>query len=140
MFEPDVEPYFHPDSYVYRPNKSAIDAVVVTRQRCWKYDWIVEFDIKGLFDNIDHDLLIKAVRKHTKNKLVILYIERWLRAPMQMPDGTCVARTKGTPQGDVISPVLSNLFLHYVFDVCELYPFFKQPIPLKLTTEISHNF
>jgi RNA-directed DNA polymerase len=83
----------------------------------WKYDWIVEFDIKGLFDNIDHGLLMKAVRKHTKNKLIILYIERWLKAPMQMPDGTCVARTKGTPQGGVISPVLSNLFLHYVFDV-----------------------
>ena len=91
MFEPEVEPYFHPDSYGYRPNKSALDAVGVTRQRCWKYDWIVEFDIKGLFDNIDHDLLMKAVRKHTKNKLVILYIERWLKAPMQMPDGTCVA-------------------------------------------------
>ena len=117
MFEPEVEPYFHPDSYGYRPNKSALDAVGVTRQRCWKYDWIVEFDIKGLFDNIDHGLLMKAVRKHTKNKLVILYIERWLKAPMQMPDGTCVARTKGTPQGGVISPVLSNLFLHYVFDV-----------------------
>lgn len=116
-FEPLVEPTFHKDSYGYRPNKSALDAVEITRQRCWRYDWVVEFDIKGLFDNIDHDLLMKAVRKHTDNKWVILYIERWLKAPMQMPDGTLVERSKGTPQGGVISPVLSNLFLHYVFDV-----------------------
>jgi len=116
-FEPLVEPHFHNDSYGYRPNKSALDAVGVTRQRCWKYDWVVEFDIKGLFDNLDHALLMKAVRKHTDNKWVILYIERWLKAPLQMPDGTLVQRTQGTPQGGVISPVLSNLFLHYVFDV-----------------------
>ena len=116
-FEPSVESHFHKDSYGYRPNKSAIDAVGVTRQRCWKYDFVLEFDIKGLFDNIDHTLLMKAVRKHTDNKWVILYIERWLKAPMQTPDGTLVERTKGTPQGGVISPVLSNLFLHYVFDM-----------------------
>lgn len=116
LFEPTVEPYFYPDSYGYRPNKSALDAVGVTRQRCWYYDWCLEFDIKGLFDNIDHELLMKAVRKHTDNKWVILYIERWLEAPMQLPDGSMVERTKGTPQGGVISPILSNLFLHYVFD------------------------
>jgi RNA-directed DNA polymerase len=116
-FEPLVEPYFLSDSYGYRPNKSALDAVGVTRQRCWQSDWVLEFDIKGLFDNIDHDLLMKAVRKHTDNKWVILYIERWLKAPMQMPDGTQVERTKGKPQGGVVRPVLSNLFLHYVFDV-----------------------
>ena len=116
-FEPLVEPCFHENSYGYRPNKSALDAVGITRQRCWKYDWVLEFDIKGLFDNIDHTLLMKAVRKHTDNSWVILYIERWLKAPMQMPDGTCLPRSKGTPQGGVISPVLSNLFLHYVFDV-----------------------
>lgn len=116
-FEPSVESHFHKDSYGYRPNKSAIDAVGVTRQRCWKYDFVLEFDIKGLFDNIDHTLLMKAVMKHTDNKWVILYIERWLKAPMQTPDGTLVERTKGTPQGGVISPVLSNLFLHYVFDM-----------------------
>ena len=115
-FEPKVEPYFHPDSYGYRPGKSAADALAVTRQRCWKYDWVLEFDIKGLFDNIDHELLMKAVRKHTDNPWVILYIERWLKAPMQMPDGTVVERTKGTPQGGVASPVLANLFLHYAFD------------------------
>ncbi len=117
MFESTVEPYFYPDSYGYRPNKSALDAIGITRQRCWKYDWVIEFDIKGLFDNIDHTLLMKAVRKHTDNKWIILYIERWLKAPMQMPDGEITARTRGTPQGGVISPILSNLFLHYVFDV-----------------------
>lgn len=116
-FEPLVEPHFHKDSYGYRPNKSALDAVGVTRQRCWKYDYAAEFDIKGLFDNLDHTLLMKTVRKHTDIKWVILYIERWLKAPMQMPDGMLVERTKGTAQGGVISPVLSNLFLHYVFDM-----------------------
>jgi len=115
-FEPAVEPHFLPDSYGYRPGKSALDAVGVTRKRCWDYDWVIEFDIKGLFDNISHDLLMKAVEKHTDSAWVRLYIERWLTAPMQLPDGTVQARGKGTPQGGVISPVLSNLFLHYVFD------------------------
>nr|NGY94592.1 putative protein YkfC [Neochlamydia sp. AcF84] len=124
MFEPTVEPYFHQNSYGYRPNKSALDAVGITRQRCWKYDWVLEFDIQGLFDNIDHDLLMKAVRKHTDNKWVILYIERWLKAPLQLENGTLVQRTTGTPQGGVISPVLANLFLHYVFDawMAKSYP------------------
>ena len=117
VFEPKVEPIFLKDSYGYRPNKSALDAVGVTRKRCWQYDWVLEFDIVGLFDNIPHDLLMKAVRKHTHCKWVILYIERWLKAPMQEADGKLVERTCGTPQGGVISPVLSNLFLHYVFDV-----------------------
>jgi len=116
-FEPTVEPHFLPDSYGYRPGKSAIDAVAITRKRCWRYDWVLEFDIKGLFDNIDHDLLLRAVRKHTDTKWVILYIERWLKAPFQMKDGEILERTSGTPQGGVISPVLSNLFLHYVFDI-----------------------
>jgi RNA-directed DNA polymerase len=115
-FEPTVEPYFLPDSYGYRPGRSAIDAVAVTRKRCWRYDWVLEFDIKGLFDNIDHELLLRAVRKHTDTKWVILYIERWLKTPFQLADGGLVERTAGTPQGGVISPVLSNLFLHYVFD------------------------
>jgi RNA-directed DNA polymerase len=117
IFEPGVELIFLPDSYGYRPNKSALDAVGITRSRCWQYDWVVEFDIKGLFDNIDHDLLMKAVRKHTDNKLVLLYIERWMKTPMQYPDGSLQEKTKGVMQGGVISPVLSNLFLHYVFDV-----------------------
>ena len=116
-FEPEVESHFLPDSYGYRPNKSALDAVGITRQRCWRYDWLLEYDIKGLFDNIDHELLMKAVRKHTENKWVLLYIERWLKTPMQMADGSLQEKTKGVMQGGVISPVLSNLFLHYVFDM-----------------------
>ena len=116
VFEPLVEKHFHKDSYGYRPYKSAKDAIGVTRRRCWKYDWVLEFDIKGLFDNIDHGLLMKAVRKHTNSQWSILYIERWLKADMIMPDGTVKKRTKGTPQGGVISPVLANQFLHYVFD------------------------
>lgn len=115
-FEPEVEPRFLADSYGYRPGKSAIDAVGVTRQRCWRYDWVVEFDIKGLFDNISHELLLRAVRKHTESKWLILYIERWLKTPFQTKDGRLIERKSGTPQGGVISPVLSNLFLHYVFD------------------------
>ena len=115
-FEPTVEPYFHPDSYGYRPGKSAIDAVAITRKRCWRYDWLLEFDIKGLFDNIDHELLLRAVRKHTDCKWLILYIERWLKAPFQTEDGRVTERNLGTPQGGVVSPVLANLFLHYVFD------------------------
>ena len=116
-FEPNVEAIFLPDSYGYRPRKSALDAIGVTRQRCWKHDYVLEFDIQGLFDNLPHDLLMKAVRKHTQEAWIILYIERWLKAPMQGVDGHIVMRTRGTPQGGVISPVLSNLFLHYVFDV-----------------------
>jgi len=115
-FEPLVEPLFHPDSYGYRPGKSAIDALEVTRKRCWKYNWVLEFDIKGLFDNIDHELLMKAVRTHTDNPWIILYVERWLKAPFQMPDGSVKERKSGCPQGGVISPVLANLFLHYAFD------------------------
>ena len=116
-FEPSVEPVFLPDSYGYRPGKSALDAIAVTRKRCWRYDWILEFDIKGMFDNIDHELLLRAVRKHTECKWVILYMERWLKAPLLLADGTLLERTKGTPQGGVVSPVLCNLFMHYAFDL-----------------------
>ena len=116
VFEPTVEPTFLPDSYGYRPGKSALDAVAVTRKRCWQYNWVLEFDIKGLFDNIDHTLLRRAVEKHTECEWVRLYIGRWLTAPLQLADGTLVQRTKGTPQGGVVSPVLANLFLHYTFD------------------------
>ncbi len=114
--EPLLEPLFHEDSYGYRPGKSAHQAIAQARKRCWKFDWAVEIDIKGFFDNIDHDLLLKAVRHHTQEHWVVMYIERWLKAPVQMQDGTQVARTKGTPQGGVVSPLLANLFLHYVFD------------------------
>jgi RNA-directed DNA polymerase len=115
--EPVLEPVFHADSYGYRPARSAIDAVRVARQRCWRYDWVVDIDIKGFFDNIDHELLLKALRKHTDCRWVLLYVERWLRAPAILEDGSLVERDKGTPQGGVISPLLANLFLHYVFDV-----------------------
>jgi len=114
--EPKVEPYFHPDSYGYRPKKSAIEAVGQARKRCWRNDWVVDIDIKGFFDNLDHELLMRAVRKHTDEKWVLLYIERWLVAPIELEDGTQISRQKGTPQGGVISPLLSNIFLHYAFD------------------------
>ncbi len=115
-FEPQVEPIFYEDSYGYRPNKSAIQALEVTRTRCWRKDWVLEFDIKGLFDNIRHDILMEMVKKHTNEEWIILYIQRWLTAPFQMEDGTRVPRISGTPQGSIVSPVLANLFLHYVFD------------------------
>jgi RNA-directed DNA polymerase len=116
LIEPDLDPIFLPDSYGYRPRKSALDAVGVTRERCWKYDWVLEFDIRGLFDNIDHELLLRAVRKQVKCKWALIYIERWLKAPMEQ-DGIRKERTLGTPQGGVISPILSNLFLHYTLDL-----------------------
>jgi RNA-directed DNA polymerase len=117
LIEPDLDQIFLADSYGYRPKKSALDAVGVTRKRCWKYDWVLEFDIKGLFDNIDHELLLRAVRKHVTCRWALLYIERWLTAPMEQVDGMKVERTRGTPQGGVVSPILANLFLHYAFDL-----------------------
>jgi RNA-directed DNA polymerase len=114
--EPQVEPYFHEDSYAYRHGNSAIEAVGVARQKCWHYDWVVDLDIRGFFDNLDHERTMRAVRKHTDCKWILLYIERWLKAPAQLKDGTLVDRDKGTPQGGVISPLLANLFLHYAFD------------------------
>lgn len=117
ILEPVLEPLFHTDSYGYRPGKSAHQAIAQARKRCWKFDWVVEVDIKGFFDNIDHDLLLKAVRHHTQERWVVMYIERWLKAPVQMPDGAMLVRDRGTPQGGVISPLISNLFLHYAFDM-----------------------
>lgn len=114
--EPNVEKIFHEDSYGYRPNKSAIQAIGVLRERCWRKDWVVDFDIKGLFDNIRHDYLIEMVKRHTNEQWIVLYIERWLKTPFKMQDGTIIERPAGTPQGGVISPVLANLFMHYVFD------------------------
>ena len=114
--EPMLEEHFHPDSYGYRPEKSAIEAIGVARQRCWRYDWVLDLDIKGFFDNLDHGLLMRAVRKHTDCKWVLLYTERWLKAPVQLEDGSLIHRDRGTPQGGVISPLLANLFLHYAFD------------------------
>jgi RNA-directed DNA polymerase len=116
LIESDLEAVFLPDSYGYRPGKSAVDAVGVTRERCWRYDWVLEFDIVGLFDNLPHDLLLKAVQRHVECAWARLYIERWLTAPM-IRDGVEIKRDKGTPQGGVISPLLANLFLHYAFDL-----------------------
>jgi len=117
VLEPLVEPHFHEDSYAYRPGKSALDAVGTARKRCWRADWVIDLDIKGFFDNLDHDLVKRAVAHHTDNPWVRLYIARWLCVPVKLPDGSLVERTKGTPQGGVISPLLANLFMHYAFDV-----------------------
>jgi group II intron reverse transcriptase/maturase len=115
--EPILEPVFHTDSYGYRPGKSAHDALAVARRRCWRHDWVLDLDIKSFFDEIDWSLLMQAVRRHTDCKWVLLYLQRWLEAPVSMPEGTLVERTRGTPQGAVVSPLLANLFLHYVFDL-----------------------
>jgi RNA-directed DNA polymerase len=115
--EPQLDPLFHDDSYGYRPGKSALEAIAVTRRRCWDQDWVVEFDIRGLFDNLDHGLLMKALRKLCQEPWILLYVERWLKAPMQNAEGQLQARDKGTPQGGVVSPILANLFLHYAFDL-----------------------
>ena len=116
IIEPMLDPLFYPDSYGYRPGRSAKQAVAVTRTRCWQYDWVVEFDIKAAFDQIDHALLMKAVRTHIREDWILLYIERWLTAPFEAEDGTRVPRERGTPQGGVASPILMNLFMHYAFD------------------------
>jgi len=114
--EPSVEKVFHDDSYGYRPGRSPIDAVRVCRQRCFQRDWVVDLDVKAFFDSVPWDLMLKAVARHTAQKWVLLYVERWLKAPMLMPDGTLTHRVKGTPQGGPISPLIANIFLHYGFD------------------------
>ncbi len=112
-----VEPMFCDDSYGYRPNKSALNAIEMTRKRCWRYDYVIELDVKGLFDNIDHELLMRVVSRHVKETWICLYIERWLKTPFVLKNGEVIERNAGTPQGGVISPVLANMFLHYVFDM-----------------------
>ena len=116
LLEVTLEPIFHRDSYGYRPGRSAHDALAVARRRCWRQDWVLDIDVRAFFDSVPHDLLLKAVAHHTDERWVLLYIQRWLKAPMQMADGTLVAREKGTPQGSPISPLLANLFMHYAFD------------------------
>ena len=116
LLEEKLEPIFHPDSYGYRPGRSAQEAVAACRRWCWEKDWVVDCDILAFFDSVPHDLLLKAVAHHTDERWILLYVERWLKAPVQMIDGTIVAREKGTPQGSPISPVLANLFMHYAFD------------------------
>src|ERR1700680_2096479 len=103
LLEEKLEPIFHPGSYGYRPGRSTHDALAVTRERCWKQDWILDLDVRAFFDSVPHDLLLKAVAHHTDERWVLLYIERWLKAPMQMPDGTLAPRGKGTPQGGLCS-------------------------------------
>jgi group II intron reverse transcriptase/maturase len=117
--EKAVEPLFHPDSYGYRPQRGALDAVAACRERCWKYDWVIDLDIRKFFDSVRWDLIVKAVQAHTdqETRWVVLYVKRWLAAPLQLPDGTLQQRDRGTPQGSAISPVLANLFMHYAFDL-----------------------
>lgn len=115
--EQEVEKYFHPSSYGYRPNKSAHDAIEQCRINCMKYSWVIDLDIKGFFDNIDHELLVKAVKQYTQKKYILMYVKRWLNAPIELANGTQIhPQGKGTPQGGVISPVLANIFMDIVFD------------------------
>ncbi|WP_044269741.1 group II intron reverse transcriptase/maturase [Bacteroides timonensis] len=114
---PRIDPLFHEDSYGYRPNKSAHDAVAKAKERCMKYAWVLDMDISKFFDTINHELLMKSVGKHVEEKWILLYIERWLKVPYQTKEGTMIERTMGVPQGSVIGPLLANLFLHYVFDM-----------------------
>jgi RNA-directed DNA polymerase len=111
-----AEPRFHPDSYGYRPARAALDAVSVCRQRCWKYDWVIDLDVQKFFDTVRWDLVLKALEAVTTTPWVLLYVKRWLAAPLQLPDGSLQQRTEGTPQGSAVSPVLANLFMHYAFD------------------------
>jgi RNA-directed DNA polymerase len=115
--EPGVEPHFHPDSYGYRPGRSALDAVGACRERCWREDWVVDLDLRSFFDSVPHDLILRAVARHTDLRWVLLYVERWLAAPLEREDGSLVERDRGTPQGSAISPLLANTFLHYAFDL-----------------------
>ena len=114
--EQAVEPVFHPDSYGYRPGRSALGAVAACRKRCWKKDWLIDLDVEKFFDSVRWDLIIKAVAAHTDLPWVVLYVKRWLAAPLQLPDGSLLERDRGTPQGSSVSPVLANLFMHYAFD------------------------
>lgn len=116
ILEPEVERVFHPDSYGYRPKRSALDAVGVCRQRCWEQSWVIDLDIQAFFDTVPHEPILKAVGHHTDLPWVLLYVKRWLSAPLQQADGTLVTRDRGTPQGSAISPLLANLFMHYAFD------------------------
>jgi RNA-directed DNA polymerase len=117
LLEKTLEPVFHSDSYGYRPGRSAHDAMAVCRRRCWKKDWVLDLDVRAFFDSVPHSLIMKAVAHHTSERWILLYISRWLVAPVQMPGGTVVPREKGTPQGSPISPLIANLFMHYAFDM-----------------------
>lgn len=114
--EKSVEPMFHPSSYGYRPGRSPEQAVAACRERCFTRPWVLDCDIQGFFDNVPHDLIVKAVEANTSEPWVVLYVKRWLQAPVQHPDGTLEHRDRGTPQGSAISPLLANMFMHYAFD------------------------
>ena len=114
--EPLVERHFHDDSYGYRPGRSALDAIAQARRRCWRDDWVLDMDIKGFFDALDHKLVMKAVSRFTQCKLTLLYIERWLKADVVLPNGERLHRMQGTPQGGVVSPLIANIYLHLSFD------------------------
>jgi RNA-directed DNA polymerase len=136
--EPEVEPVFHRDSYGYRPGRSAHDALRVCRQRCWKYDWALDLDLKSFFDSLDHSLVLKAVAHHTDLRWILLYVERWLKASLQLEDGTLMLRDRGSPQGSAISPVLANLFLHYALDMWLVREFPAVPFERYADDEILH--
>jgi RNA-directed DNA polymerase len=136
--EPEVEPAFHPDSYGYRPRRSAHDALRTCRARCWKYDWAIDLDLRAFFDSLDHSLVLKAVAHHTNLRWVLLYVERWLKAPLQPGDGTLKPRDRGSPQGSAISPVLANLFLHYALDMWLVREFPEVPFERYADDEILH--
>lgn len=114
-----VDPLFHPDSYGYRHGKSALDAVAACRRRCWQSNWVIDLDIRKFFDSVPWDLAVKAVEAHTghETRWIVLYVKRWLAAPLQLADGTLQERDRGTPQGSAISPVIANLFMHYALDL-----------------------
>jgi group II intron reverse transcriptase/maturase len=133
-----VEPIFDPDSYAYRQGRSAHDALAVCRQRCWQFDWAIDLDVKAFFDSVDHSLLLKAVEHHTDQRWVLLYVQRWLQAPLQQQDGTLVERDRGTPQGSAVSPVLANLFLHYAFDAWMRRTFPSVPFERYADDVIAH--
>jgi len=116
QLEPRTESIFHDDSYGYRPGRSAPMAVGKCRERCWKKSWVLDLDVQKFFDSVDHERMVKAVAANTDQKWVVLYVKRWLTAPIHLPDGTVVERDRGTPQGSAVSPVLANLYLHYAFD------------------------
>jgi RNA-directed DNA polymerase len=136
--EPAVEAVFHPDSYGYRPGRSAHDALAACRLRCWKYDWVLDLDLKSFFDSLDHSLTLKAVAHHTDLRWILLYVERWLKAPIQLKDGTLKPRDRGSRQGSAISPVLANIFLHWALDTWLAREFPEVPFERYADDEILH--
>jgi RNA-directed DNA polymerase len=138
VLEPEVEPVFHPDSYGYRPRRSALDAVGRCRERCWSYDWAIDLDLRSFFDSLDHSLVLKAVAHHTTERWILLYVERWLEAPLQREDGSLQARDRGSPQGSAVSPLLANIFLHYALDMWLAREFPDVPFERYADDEILH--